>query len=89
MASPKSPRQLLESGQSHLPWPWNLRLHCGYVFAAAQRYPRWKIADGNDLLRGLVKKKLLDDLRKKDLTITNQFINPQNLEQIFELPLKH
>ena len=51
--------------------------------------PRWKIADGNDLLRGLVKKKLLDDLRKKDLTITNQFINPQNLEQIFELPLKH
>lgn len=32
---------------------------------AAQRCPRWKIADGNDLLRGLVKKKLLDHSRKE------------------------
>jgi hypothetical protein len=57
------------------------------VFAAAQRRPRWKIADGNDLLRGLVKKKLLDGLRKETtifITIdkaSNKFSNlsPQRL----------
>jgi hypothetical protein len=52
------------------------------VFAAAQRRPTWKIADGNDLLRGLVKKKLLDDSRKETpdpihqtAKVSNKFLN--------------
>lgn len=64
----------------------DLRLHCGYVFAAAaQRYPRWKIAHGNDLLRGLVKKKLLDGSREQ---VSISIILDKASNKFFNFPFK-